>query len=110
MRYLLKRRLELRRAVSYVDATHLTVRDRRPYIKLGDLYDCRVEALYFDVPLEVCKERNRLRDRVVPDHVMNLMASRLIPPSVTEGFDEVVRYSDLARAAGPDPTETQVSG
>jgi predicted kinase len=110
MRYLLKRRLQLRRPVSYVDATHLTIRERRPYIKLGDLYDCRVEALFFDVPLKVCKERNRMRPRVVPDEVMDLMASRLVPPSVTEGFDEVVLYSALSKAAAPVPTETPAPG
>ena len=61
----------------------------RPYIAMAALYDCRVEALFFDVPLDVCKARNRARKRVVPDEAMDLLASRLQPPSVMEGFHAV---------------------
>jgi predicted kinase len=109
MRYLLKRRLQLRRPVSYIDATNLIPRDRRPFIKMGELYGARVEALFFDVPLEVCKERNRLRGRVVPEKAMDMMAARLVPPSITEGFDEVVLYSALSTAGAQTPIATPVS-
>ena len=53
LRYLLKRRLAIGRPVTYIDATHLTPWERRPYIKLGQLYGYTVEAIFFDVPLEV---------------------------------------------------------
>ena len=99
MRYLLRHRLLLRRPVSYVDATHLTVRDRRPYIAMGQRYDCEVEALFFDVPVAVCKERNRGRSRVVPEDVIDLLAARLVAPTVAEGFHAV----HLATAAGLPP-------
>lgn len=89
LRYLLRRRLALGRPATYLDATHLTRRERRPYIRLGRLLACRVEAVYFDVPLEVCRERNRRRPRVVPDDVLARMAERLVPPTVEEGFDAV---------------------
>ena len=89
LRYLLRRRLALDRPVTYLDATHLTLRDRRPYIKMGRLYDCSVEAIFFDVPLEVCRERNRSRARVVPDDVLERMAAKLVPPTVEEGFSRV---------------------
>lgn len=105
MRYLLRHRLLLRRPVSYVDATHLTIRDRRPYIAMAKLYDCEVEALFFDVPLAVCKERNRGRSRVVPEAVIDLLASRLVAPTVAEGFHAVHR----ATAEGLLPTGTPVS-
>src|SRR5947207_2174307 len=82
MRYSLRRRLLLHRFVSYMDATHLTPRERRPYIAMADLYGCSVAALYFDVPLDVCKQRNLARARVVPDEAMDLLASRLVPPNV----------------------------
>ncbi len=86
MRYLLRQRLAIGRPVSYVDATHLTPKERQPYIKIARSYGCDVEALYFDVPLEVCRERNLLRDRVVPDDALMRMAAKLVPPDVTEGF------------------------
>jgi len=89
MRYLLRHRLAIGRAVSYVDATHLTPEERQPYIQIGRWYGCDVEALYFDVPLEVCRERNLRRDRVVPEEAMARMAAKLTPPDVAEGFVKV---------------------
>ena len=89
LRYLLRRRLALTRPVTYLDATHLTLRDRRPYIRMGRLYDCSVEAIFFDVPLDVCRERNRGRVRVVPEDVLERMAAKLVPPTVEEGFSAV---------------------
>ncbi len=87
--YLLRQRLELRRPVTYLDATNLVRRDRRGWLQLGREYGARVEALWFDVPLEVCKARNAGRGRVVPEWVLDLMAARFVPPSEAEGFDEV---------------------
>jgi len=102
VRYLLRKRLALRRPVTYVDATNMTRQERRGYIKLAQLYDAAVEAIYFDTPVEVCKERNRSRDRVVPEWAIDAMAARLQPPSVEEGFDAVTVYSggQSVRTAG----------
>ena len=94
LRYLLRRRLALRRPVTYLDATHLTVRERRPYVKMGQLYGCAVEAVFFDVPLEVCRERNRGRRRVVPEDVLERMAAKLTPPTIEEGFSAVAVFRD----------------
>lgn len=94
MRHLLRQRIELRRPVTYVDATNLTRRDRRPFIKLARERGCEIEALYFDIPLDICKARNAARARAVPEHALDLMAAKLVPPSVEEGFTrvEVVGY------------------
>jgi predicted kinase len=93
MRFLIRQRLAVGREITYVDATHLTLWERRSYIQLGRLYDCDVEALFFDVPLEVCLERNKLRRRVVPEAAIVEMARRLVPPTVEEGFARVVVLS-----------------
>jgi predicted kinase len=92
LRYLLRRRLELRVPVTYVDATNSTPHERRAYIKLSQWYDAQVEAVFFDTPVEVCKARNRLRDRVVPEWAIDMMAARLRAPSRDEGFDRVTVY------------------
>ena len=94
LRYLLKRRLALARPVTYLDATHLTPWERRPYVKMGLIYNCSVEAVFFDTPLEVCRQRNRLRRRVVPDDVLDRMAAKLVPPTVEEGFSAVTVIRD----------------
>jgi predicted kinase len=72
-----------------VDATHLTPEERRPYIQIGQWYGCDVEAMFFDVPLEVCRERNLRRERVVPDDAMARMAAKLTPPDTGEGFTKI---------------------
>jgi predicted kinase len=89
MRYLLRHRLAIGRPVSYVDATHLTPEERRPYIQIAQWYGCDVEAVYFDVPLEVCRARNMRRSRVVPDDAMERMAAKLMPPDPAEGFAKI---------------------
>ncbi len=90
MRYLLRHRLALRRPVTYIDATNLTPQERAPYIAIGSSYGCEVEAVYFDVPLPVCRDRNAARHRVVPAEAMDLMAARLAPPTEAEGFARVI--------------------
>jgi len=89
VRMLLRHRIELGRPVTYIDATNLTRRERKPYIKMARLHDCRIQALWFDVPLAICKTRNAARSRVVPEFAMDLMAARFVPPSCEEGFDRI---------------------
>ncbi|MBZ5728180.1 MAG: ATP-binding protein [Acidobacteriia bacterium] len=89
MRYLLRQRLGIGRPVTYVDATNLTPEERRPYIGIGQAYGCEVEAVFFDVPLEVCRQRNARRHRVVPEDALAKMAAKLAPPTIAEGFARV---------------------
>jgi predicted kinase len=65
-----------------------------------------VQAVFFDVPLAVCLERNAKRDRQVSDDVMHKMADRLRPPAFKEGFDKitVVRVKGAQAAAGEQPS------
>lgn len=90
LRDLLKTRLELRRPITYIDATNLTPYERRPYITLAELHDCDIEAVFFDVPIEECQRRNRERHRMVPDEAIVEMSRRLTAPSVEEGFSRVI--------------------
>ncbi len=91
LRGLLIARLRLRRPVTCIDATNLTVKERRPYCMLAQMYGAEAEAVYFDVPFETCLERNRSRDRQVPREVMEYMAGKLQPPAGIEGFVRVTR-------------------
>ena len=89
VRYLLRKRLEVGRPLTCIDATHLTPRERRPYFKIAERYGCEVEAVFFDVPVEVCQERNRQRDRVVPQQAIERMTLKLVAPTVEEGFSRI---------------------
>lgn len=92
VRFLLRRRLLLRRPLTIFDATNLTRGERRAYIRIAQTYDARVEAMFFDTPVEVCKQRNRGRERVVPEEAIDLLAARLRPPTIDEGFDAVMVF------------------
>ncbi len=87
VRFLARMRVSVGRPVTYIDATNLTVKDRKQFIDWAREWDCGIQAIYFNTPLEVCLERNRNRARTVPEHVMELMAAKLTPPDVTEGFE-----------------------
>ena len=89
LRYLLKHRLELNRPRTYVDATNLTPYEREPYIKLAHRFECQIEAVFFDIPVDECVRRNHGRSRVVPDEVIRKMSERLVKPSMKEGFSRV---------------------
>ena len=90
MRYLLRQRLAIGRPVTYIDATNLRPEERRPYIGIGQSYGCEMEAVFFDVPLEICRARNAARHRIVPEEALLKMAAKLVPPTKAEGFDRVL--------------------
>jgi predicted kinase len=89
LRYLLRQRLAIGRPVTYIDATHLTRAERKPYAQIAAWYGADLEAVYFDVPAEVCIERNRGRERIVPEEAIRAMAEKLRPPSLDEGFKRI---------------------
>jgi predicted kinase len=93
LRYLLRLRLLLGRPQNFVDATNLTRKERRVYIRMGERYGYELRALYFDVPLAVCLERNRRRNRQVPKAAMLRLAQRLCPPALEEGFAKITVVS-----------------
>jgi predicted kinase len=89
LRSMLRARLIARRPMNYVDATNLTPHDRHSWIKLAKDSGYEVQALYFDVPLDVCLERNQRRQRVVQEDVMRKMSGKLKPPTFEEGFSKI---------------------
>lgn len=94
LRFLLRQRLAIGRPVTYIDATNLTPHERAPYLAIGADFSCRMEAVFFDVPLDICRERNARRARVVPEAAMSKLARKLVPPSLEEGFTRVTVISE----------------
>src|SRR5437870_10596767 len=90
LRSLLRARLIARMPWNYVDATNLASHERRQWIKMSRSFGYEVHAVFFDVPLEVCLERNRRRWRRVNEEIMKQMAQRLKPPTFKEGFAKIV--------------------
>jgi predicted kinase len=104
LRSLLRARLIAKMPWNYVDATNLSSHERKQWVKMARSFGYEVQALFFDVPLEVCLERNRRRERVVQEDVMRRMAEKLRPPSFKEGFSKIVvvrvKKSDSAGSEG----------
>ena len=109
LRSLLRARLIAKMPWNYVDATNLSPHERKQWVKMARSFGYEVQALFFDVPLEVCLERNRRRERVVQEDVMRRMAERLRPPSFKEGFSKivVVRVKKSDSSSGSDAERLQ---
>jgi predicted kinase len=101
LRSLLRARLIAKMPWNYVDATNLSAHERRQWIKMAKSFGYEVQAVFFDVPLAVCMERNRKRERAVSDEVMVKMSERLRPPTFKEGFNKIT----VVRVKGQPGTE-----
>lgn len=74
------------------DATHLTQKARKTLLSKITTEHSTV-AVYFNVPLEVCLERNVKRKGTrsyVPESVIKEMHSKLQEPNFDEGFDQII--------------------
>jgi predicted kinase len=114
MRSLLRARLLAHMTWNYVDATNLSPKERRHWVQMARSFGYEVHAVLFDVPIEVCMERNRRRERVVPEDVMQRMAAKLQPPKFEEGFTKITvvrvkRSADSAdNAAAEEPSSEEL--
>lgn len=102
LRSLLRARLIARMPMNYVDATNLSPKERRHWIRMAKDFGYDAHAVYFDVPLEVCMDRNQRRNRVVPEDVMQRMASKLRPPTFDEGFSKIIVVRVKPKAGTPE--------
>ncbi|MDP9039536.1 MAG: ATP-binding protein [Acidobacteriota bacterium] len=101
LRSLLRARLIAKMPWNYVDATNLSAHERKQWIRMAKSFGYEVHAVFFDVPLAVCLERNSKRDRQVTDEVMHKMAEKLRPPTFKEGFEKIT----VVRVKGHPGTE-----
>lgn len=100
LRSMLKARLIARRPMNYVDATNLSPHERHSWISLAKDHGYEVQAVFFDVPVEVCMERNQRRQRQVPEDVMRRMSSKLRPPTFEEGFSKITMVKVKRKEGG----------
>jgi len=110
LRSLLRARMIARMPANYVDATNLSPKERRHWIRMAREFGYEAHAVYFDVPVDTCLERNRKRQRVVPEDVMQRMAAKLRPPTFEEGFAKIivvrVKHRSATEGAGADAEVT----
>src|SRR3954462_12209812 len=74
-----------------VDNTDPSPAERAPLVELAAAAGVPARAVFPDVPLEVCRQRNDARTgrARVPDVGLLSTAARLVPPSTGDGFADV---------------------
>lgn len=100
----LHRRLKdrMRQGISViVDATNLSLKNRRAYLNCVSKIPCYKVAVVFDVPLEVCIENQKKRDRQVPEDVLRRMRMKFEMPFYEEGYNKIV-FSGYSGSTGED--------
>ena len=98
---ILEQRLRAGRT-TVVDATNVQAKARRPLLELAVRYHRPSMAVLFELPPQVCKERNRQRkDRVIGDFVVDRQCAQApISEGVLshEGFDSVIILHSVEEA------------
>ena len=72
-----------------IDATSLSVRERKDWIDIGKTNNAEIRAYFIDTPVSKCKSQNQKRERKVPEWVIDKQANKLYSPTKAEGFDVV---------------------
>lgn len=75
-----------------LDSTQTIPEHRRHEISLAKESKADVIGYYFKTPLEIALERNKKRERKVPEDVITDLQKRLrvTPPTLGEGFTEII--------------------
>ena len=68
------------------DATNVSRKARKSVFQ----FNAEHIAVFVNTDIEECKRRNAQRERHVPEFVIDKMASRLVDPTVEEGFEKVL--------------------
>ena len=82
----------------FIDATHLNEKARNKILDALNVNDCEIIPVYFQMPLHVCLERNRLRSgrAVVPDDVIKNMYRSYKSPTFYEQhtYDNIIAVQE----------------
>ncbi len=70
-----------------VDNTNPSLEDRQRYIAAAQAAGFEVIGYYFQSRVSDALLRNKLRERQVPESGVRGISSKLVPPSMDEGFD-----------------------
>jgi predicted kinase len=71
------------------DATNINADRRKALVKEMRPYFDIIIFKWFNTPADICYDRNKQRDRQVPDIVMLRMASNFQKPTMDEGWDYI---------------------
>lgn len=78
-----------------VDATSLIPGLRQKWTRMAEEYGYRCIAYVMMTSHEICLQRNKKRDRFVPEHVMERMFDQFEHPTDEEGFHQITDVRTL---------------
>ena len=78
-----------------IDATNISAKRRIALINDFKNENCEFEAHYFNTLYDVCVYRNNMRNRTVPDRVLERMYKELQVPQYSEGWNNIVIHTDM---------------
>lgn len=76
-----------------IDATNYSIKNRKEFINIARKNNIIVEAIYFPVPLQIAKDRNAKRSRIVPDAVITRQFDSMEWPTFPE-VDKIVFFDN----------------
>lgn len=71
-----------------IDATNISSKNRKNMLQ-GFVGKCCIQGIVMATPYELCLERNKNRDRIVPEKAINRMLFNFQMPHYFEGFDSI---------------------
>lgn len=77
-----------------VDSVYPEKRQREQLIQSVNDIECQKTLVYMTTPLEECIKRNRQRPNPLPDFVVESIHKTFEPPTLDEGWDEIIEYTD----------------
>jgi tRNA uridine 5-carbamoylmethylation protein Kti12 len=75
-----------------VDSTYTLKRARTDLLEAIKDINCKKTLISMSTPLEECIHRNKQRKYPVPQHLIETISSSMQPPSIDEGWDEILYF------------------
>ena len=72
-----------------IDCTNLNIQHRNKWTLFALEFKIPVDCYIFNIPIDVCFERNENRKMVVPKDVIKKMSNNFQPPTYSEGFRNI---------------------
>ncbi|MBN2907961.1 ATP-binding protein [Polycladomyces sp. WAk] len=80
-----------------IDSTHLEAHRRLQVIDMFREYEKEIHVIH--TPVDECKRRNRERERIVPENVIDQMAKKMEYPTYEEGWSKIVNVNPVHSVA-----------
>lgn len=75
-----------------MDSTHLKTNSRKVIFQAIESIPCRKICIFMNTSFDECLRRNANRDARVPDIAMETLNNSIEPPTLDEGWDEILYY------------------